>query len=492
MKIIALILLLLFGLFTWATAPIFHPITMLIYTHPLVIIAGLIFIIFSAMAQYTKRNDLLGIGWILLFILLFVGAPITQYIAMETIHDDTKVDTVNNLSEVDINCRNMPKKVAENYMLSSLQTPKYTIYNIHATGYNKTLYWYGLLEPEGLVNIFSLKPKGYELIPMNATERIIVQKDEQFENSPNIQLTDNLYWKLYRHDYFADYGTPKLIAENGEEKLIIPKIKYHFHGYYTTPYWAGVVVVDKNGNLKSLSPKEALKKYPYTPIYPEELSRIQIESQNYYKDGFINNIMNLWFVHENEIELVDLGDYNKQPFLITDENGKPYWVFCVEPYGRSHGVSQIFFMSMDGSILKKSYTQPKIGPIKCIDYVKKSLPTYDWSQFEIVEPLPIIKDGKLYWKVFIIPTSGSGVSKIMIVDADSGDVELIWDSNIGALKDKEANNLINENANKTTVIGSYVVNGTTHWVLNESGNIKIVSADEIDEKEIVNLILSTK
>jgi len=119
--------------------------------------------------------------------------------------------------------------------------------------------------------------------------------------------------------------------------------------------------------------------------------------------------------------LVDT-DGNRQPYLIM-VNKKPYWVFAVEPYGRAYGISKIFVIGMNGKIREYKFSEPKIGSIKGRDYVQKTLPTYDWDKFEIVEPLPIFVNNRLYWRYIIIPKSG-GISKIVLVDVETGDVKI--------------------------------------------------------------------
>lgn len=49
--------------------------------------------------------------------------------------------------------------------------------------------------------------------------------------------------------------------------------------------------------------------------------------------------------------------------------------------------------------------------------MRKANPLVDWSRFQIIEPLPFVRDGALYWKVVVTPQDGAGIAYQAFVDA---------------------------------------------------------------------------
>jgi len=139
------------------------------------------------------------------------------------------------------------------------------------------------------------------------------------------------------------------------------------------------------------------------------------------------------------------------------------------------------------------FETPLTGPVKAIDYVKKALPMFDWSQFMAVEPIPIFLNGELWWRVAIIPGSGSGVAKIGFVNAETKEVQIFENEDevrtfllygqVGA-KVKEVSGVIEG-------IYSYIKNGNTHWVLIIGNETLYLSTDQLSD-ELILKVLSLK
>ncbi|AEF96866.1 hypothetical protein [Methanotorris igneus] len=494
-KLYTLIFVILGLILLYAISPILHPFFMFFYKNPSTIELGFLVVGIIVFLAYRQR-EINRIMYTILMLILgyFVVLSPVLYIAnaysLTTLQKENIPKDIENFDGLEFDngggfLRILPKKVAETYMISSLEYPRYTIDSVHITTFNNSMFWFAYLEPDGLFNRVILKSKGIFMIPVNTTERVVIREEKNIEYTPGQLITDNLYWKLYRVDYFADYGKPRVVVKENKIYTIVPQIKYRFHGFYTTPYWSGIVVLDEEGNIRYYSKEEALKRFGDSPIFPESLARRIVESQNYWKSSPIANILNLWFKHENEIELVD-SDENKQPYLIMVDK-KPYWVLAVEPYGRAYGISRIYVIGMDGNIMQYKFSDPKIGPIKGMDYVQKSLPTYDWDKFEIVEPLPIFVDGKLYWRYIIIPKSGGGISKIVLVDVETGDVEIFnsYDEYSSFIKNGGT-----ESIKKVTIkdIIKYEKNGNTHWlIILSNGSYVDLSAGELNIEGIIKI-----
>jgi hypothetical protein len=492
-KIFQIVLIVILLILTYAIAPILHPFAMFFYKNPIVIELGILTAVIIVFLSYKRRMaEIFHNIAIIILIFSVILSPLlylTNACSLTTLQKENSPKEMKDFEEFDFSddgyLRILPKKVAETFMISSLEYPRYTIGNVHITTFSNSMFWFAYLEPDGLFNKLILKSKGIFLIPANTTERVVIREEKTIEYTPGQLITDNLYWKLYRFDYFADYGKPRVVIKNNHIYTIVPQIKYRFHWFYTTPYWSGVVVIDEKGNAKFYSKEEALKEFNDSVIFPESLARRIVESQNYWKESAVANILNLWFKHENEIELVDT-DGNRQPYLIM-VNKKPYWVFAVEPYGRAYGISKIFVIGMDGEIREYKFKEPKIGPIKGRDYVQKTLPTYDWDKFEIVEPLPIFVNNKLYWRYIIIPKSGGGISKIVLVDVETGDVKIFNSAKEYALFIRSGEVKKVEKVVIKDVI-RYEKNGNTHWIIVLSNNSYVeLSAENMSVEDIIRV-----
>lgn len=46
----------------------------------------------------------------------------------------------------------------------------------------------------------------------------------------------------------------------------------------------------------------------------------------------------------------------------------------------------------------------------------------DWSRFNLVEPLPFVRDNTLYWKVAVIPGDAAGIAYQAFVDSRNNNV----------------------------------------------------------------------
>lgn len=478
-------------------SPIFHPIVILLYKNPILLYGAIILTLITILSIIGKIDGF--DAFFTTFILIPVGIILLVVANVLTKHELYKINApkhLNNINELTITkkdpIRILPRKVAYAYLITSIDFPRYTIDNVNITAFNDRIYWYSFIEPDGLINSFILKSKGVFLVPVDTVDREIISDMRKLEYSPGQLITDNLYWKLYKFDYFADYGQPRVVIKNKHIYIIVPQIKYRFKWFYTVPYWAGAVVIDEKGNIKHYKPEELLTEFKDAPIYPMELAREIIESQNYWKDGVFSNIMNILFYHEDMIELPDCDSncLNKQPYLIMS-NKKLYWLFAVEPFGKAYGISTIFVASMEGKLYKYKFKVPHIGPEKGKLYVEKALPTFDWNRFEIVEPLPIVKGDKLYWRYIVIPKNGAGIAKITLVNSKDGNV-LIFDNKYLYKKfllgknGKTEDSKIHESTIKTII--KYVKNGNTHWliVLN-NGTYYDYSAEDITIEQIIDI-----
>lgn len=163
---------------------------------------------------------------------------------------------------------------------------------------------------------------------------------------------------------------------------------------------------------------------------------------------------------------------------------------AVEPYGKAHGLAAIYLMNArTGEMSQVKFETPLTGPVKAIDYVKKALPTFDWSQFMAVEPIPVFIDGTLWWRVAIIPRSGSGVAKIAFVNAETKEVKIFED-------EREVKEFLlrgevvqaEEITGEVKALYSYIKDGNTHWILVVGNRTLYISAADLSEELILKLL----
>lgn len=389
--------------------------------------------------------------------------------------------------------RILPKFTAYRYAIDTIEYARYTLSAGHLTMLNGTPVWGFYIVPDGAWNAIRLKDKGVLFVDMGTTQAKMQRIEEELSVGPAMQIFDNLNWVLYKKHYLVDLDLPRALHYNGQLYIVLPYISYDFKVFYTVPKWGGVFVVDEGGNVEDLTPEEALKdeRLKDFPIFPEKLVRSVVEAQNYWKEGVFANIKNLWLHHENQIELIDVSNQgNRQPFLVVANDGRKYWMTAVEPYGKAHGLAAIYLMdARTGEMSQVKFETPLTGPVKAIDYLKKALPTFDWSQFMAVEPIPIFLEGTLWWRVAIIPRSGSGVAKIAFVNAETKEVQIFEN-------EREVSEFLlrgevvqaEEIKGEVKAIYSYIKDGNTHWILVVDNRTLYISAAELIEELIFELV----
>ncbi|USS40174.1 hypothetical protein NF865_07515 [Thermococcus aggregans] len=504
-KLMLFLSVLVFGGILWFFRPWFHGIIMGFYRNPTIIylfiaLAGVL--IYSSKRKlagnYTKRNAWLGVLFTVVILSLIVISIFTGALSNTALYKEyhpTQVSSELDLSSSKI--RILPKLTAYRYAVDTIEYARYTLGWSHLTIRDGTPVWGFFIVPDGAWNAIRLKDKGVLFVDMNTTEARMERIENELQVGPGMQIFDNLEWNLYKKHYLIDLDVPRALYYEGKIYIVVPYTSYSFRVFYTVPKWGGVLIVDEEGNIEDLTPQEAIndERLKDFPIFPELLTRKIVHAQNYWKESVFSNIKNLWLHHENQIELIDVSEQgNRQPFLVIANDGKEYWMVAVEPYGRAHGLAAIYLINaQNGEMSQVKFETPLTGPVKAIDYVKKALPMFDWSQFMAVEPIPIFLNGELWWRVAIIPRSGSGIAKIAFVNAETKEVQIFEDEDevrtfllygqVGA-KVKEVSGVIEG-------IYSYIKNGNTHWILIIDNETLYLSTDQLSD-ELILKVLSLK
>lgn len=424
-KIILIILVL--GLI-WFVRPWFHGIFMFLYTNPLIIEGGIILLI---LRYYVHKKSVLPpqtFNWIfgLIFLVFISFVPLfTSVISQVHIVNEMDYNKITTLPENQEDIRLMPYEVAQRYTRDSLQLSQYKLGTGNIAIINDSLSWMFPLVPDGGILQFILKNKGISYVDATVQEKNSKMVSDSLEIGEGMQITDNLWWNLYKEKYDVNLDYAYYIPYEGELYTVVPAISYSFHQsyglVYTVPRFEGIFLIDSSGDIQFLEPKEA-KETPVLKdnrIYPEKLARFYTESYK-YKNGILNRL----FFHENQIDIQDINTRNKQPFLMGTKQGLK-WFISTEPYGESRGIFKIFLIdAVSGKIDMYELPADKTltGPIKATDFVRRSNPKVDWSRFKMVEPLPFIKGDTLYWKIVVIPHDAAGIAYQTFVNTQTNDV----------------------------------------------------------------------
>jgi hypothetical protein len=346
--------------------------------------------------------------------------------------DVEKVESLPDMSNASL--RLIPMSVARRYALDTLQLPQHTLWGSPLIKYEDGRpVWMFPLVPDGFWNELTQNGKGFFKVPMDTVPPHVEPRISDWVIFPRVRRYYGLYsvdiisqilrgtgvWGAYidfSNAFFSEYG--------GREYYIIPVVRWvrDIHPLIARPVPDGVVVIDPEGNIEYLSYDEALND-PRTegaPLVPDWVARFYIERLN-MREG----MWNYWFIHRNQFEIQDLSGENKQPFLLRTDDGRIIWLFAVEPWGRAHGIYKLMWMdarSRELKVYEYSLETPLIGPVKSIDYLRSNYPRYDWTSMIPEEPIPMIFNGRLYWRIVVTTAEKRGIVLIALVDADTGKV----------------------------------------------------------------------
>ncbi|MCR4419312.1 MAG: hypothetical protein QHH27_06265 [Clostridia bacterium] len=453
---IAVLALLLWYLRTWWHAPL-----MFCYTHPAVFEALAIWLALHFLWfrrrwtgvkiwEYEKKDDkgrktgergqmrfrtLWLSYWVVLPVLLIFLPLLAQVARQLDIVSRVEYHRIERLPDATANLRLMPEVVARRYARDALQLSQYKLGTEHIARINGKLCYTFPLVPDGLVLVFTAKNAGMAYVDATTQERNSQMVWKQMRIGEGMKVTDSLWWNLFRVRYWVNTEETYYIPKDGEIYTVAPAIAYDY-GFrwglvYAVPVFAGSFVVDTQGHIALVPPAEALS-HPVLQdnlIFPEHLARTYVDAYQ-YKNGVINR----FFLHRDQIEIQDVGE-NKQPFLLDTAEGLK-WFISTEPYGQSHGIFKIFLVdARTGRIELFELPEDQVltGPIRALDYVRRANPLVDWSLFNMVEPLPVVKEGVLYWKTAVIPQDYAGVAYQAFVDSRNNSVvELETDAEVAA------------------------------------------------------------
>ncbi len=432
-------LMVLFAL-AWLFRPFFHGFVMSFVESPLSLVFWLVLLagIWSAAKRvgplkwvqvgtgsYTVRATRPGSG-LLLFTYLVVAVVVLaglslesefRYLVTSRSTDYTERSTLPNFTPV----RLTPKTVAQRYADDSFQNPQEYLGDSQiALIDNKLQRVFPRLPESGLLYFFN-KLTGFVIVDVDTLVRKVEIVDQKFNLAEGIGIFDNIYYQLPLKHYFVKYSSEPIYLkkQDGTWVTVVSYMKYQ--GFpFTKPVWGGVVVVEQNGTMTDYSPEQAqeIDFLKGNRLYPKELTAFYSHSYA-YRGGLINK----WFLHRNETEVVSLHGEEAIFHLPSDEGFKQ--VMVAEPYGRSYGIYKIFIYDATTGkreVINYDQNSQLTGPIAAADYIKKEFPTYDWSSFGLAEPRPITIKGELYWLMSVVPADSAGIATTVLLNTKTNQV----------------------------------------------------------------------
>lgn len=364
-------------------------------------------------------------------VVLMVLLPIaSMWLRFADLARVTAYGTADRLPESTGQIRVMPVEVATRYARDSLQTPQHKLGRHALLPVDGRLSWQFALVPSGLFIKFSLPAGGVAIVDATTQEKNTRLVQQPFRPAEGIHLTDNLWWQAYRQRYFVSGEKPfYVVAQDGRIWTVAPVIgwrhRFSWGIWYTVPVFAGAFVASPEGGVEFVRPGE-LAAHPVaggTRVFPEQMARWMAEAWS-FRQGMTNAL----FIHRDQVKVTDVqrdGEEedrpatNRQPFLMTTRQGLK-WFVSAEPFGQSRGIFKVFLVDATTGqveVLHLPADRTLTGPTMAIDYVRRANPLVDWSRFEIIEPLPFVRNGVLYWKVVVMPEDAAGIAYQAFVDS---------------------------------------------------------------------------
>lgn len=255
------------------------------------------------------------------------------------------------------------------------------------------------------------------------------------------RFTDNLWWNVYRTDWFATYEDPHYITLDDARPdafvVVVPKIKY---AGFRLPYWAGIIIIHPSGVIEELDRAAALRDARLVGkwIAPMGLLRHYVEAQNYAVGYFAH-----FFQVAGKLAIPTLEGQNQFPLLTRGADRHDYFAVATSAEGGASGLYRMYYgdaYSFDLSVYEFAASAMVYGPMAALARVQ-NLPGYNWYRavtygpieshqtlesgtVVAIEPVYIVRPAEpthLYWKFSITNKEYAGMSAVAVVDAANPD-----------------------------------------------------------------------
>ncbi|MCK4311020.1 MAG: hypothetical protein KAV80_06160, partial [Methanomicrobia archaeon] len=90
----------------------------------------------------------------------------------------------------------------------------------------------------------------------------------------------------------------------------------------------------------------------------------------------------------------------------------------------TYGLKKVLLVdAIDGIVYSwsKGEDEQSVGAIKSIEHAKSSDTFRDvnWADFRLIEPIPIFKEGTMYWKLTMTRYTQTGITNIVLIEASN-------------------------------------------------------------------------
>lgn len=317
--------------------------------------------------------------------------------------------------------RLIPKPVATRFAEDSFQSPQEYLGDSQIALIDGSLQRVYPRLPDGWLLYLTQKMSGFVTVNVDQLDREVKIYDQPFAVAEHIGIFDNIYYRLVSHKYFVTYSSEPIYLKDdqGQWITVVPYMSYKGI-VIRTPYWAGVSVVRSDGSITDYTPEQAqeISYLKGNRLYPKELANFAADAYS-YKNGILNN----WFLHKDQAEVVRLPSDETIIHAATSEGLKE--VIVAEPYGRSYGVYRIFLIDAatgQREIINYDLNSQLTGPIAAADYIRREFPTYNWNTFSLSEPRPLTINGQLHWLLSVVPNDNAGIATTVLLNAQTNKV----------------------------------------------------------------------
>lgn len=441
-KLIAVIVVLGIG---YMLRPLFHPIVYgvayspaLLYSIGIPVIVGTILFVLPPL-DFNKTKAISGVFVVCLLVGIVwggAGAIIDdRTMAYDMMENSEKIEK---LPETNAdNPRIVPKDVADIQTRGSTSYRQYTLGESSiARGPDGNLNWAYPIEPDQFQNQLRGNQQGVLLSDMTTMEDrdMIAEDNKTFKHGKNMLLYRSSDWQVKLGDYnSAYYDEPIPFMHDGDAYMVYPKTGHEWHlGLipHTTPTWKGVALVHQDGQIEHLNREEAQESeiLDGQRLYPLHNAQVYSESLN-MRNGFWNQVM-LIGTFEGVVEPADLprDTGNSQPFTVDLSDNTMSLMYAMEPTGEnSRGLDEVWLYNAETGERQyyRSGDKTLLGPERAMDIVRSEDTQTQWNKFKVVEPVPTVIEGKLWWHTKVVANDFSDVSHNGFVNAESQEVVLI-------------------------------------------------------------------
>ncbi|ERH04068.1 MAG: hypothetical protein J07HR59_01195 [Halorubrum sp. J07HR59] len=433
--------------------PVFHGVIyQLVYSPTLLItllvsIAGVIFV-FSGIGtedgtSVSREAQISVLGSVVVAAVIIgavYGLP-AGMVEERTLAQDTMSDSVQVETFPDVNSENpriVPKAVAD------VQTSGSVSYRQHRLGTSDIartedgrLAWSYAIQPGPFQVRLTGNQRGVLLSDMTAIENRETQAfdEKPFAIGQGMFFHRSADWNLKKGDFWTQYrDDPAEFVHDGEAYMVYPKTGHEWRLTpipHTVPVWDGVGLIHQDGTIEHLSPAEAqeseiLDGQRLYPVYNAQRRASSLE----FRNGIINRLPVVGtFRGVVEPARLPAGAGNEQPFVIDLEGETMSYVMAMEPNGRNtRGLDEVWFFNAETGESQFFGTgdDTLLGPQRAMGIVRSEDTRTDWvagsqsGQFQVVEPVPVVIDGELWWHSKVVPVDQTDVTRNVFVSASGG------------------------------------------------------------------------